>query len=141
MTGLQKVWATFSQRLKAITDERYDSPRNAIIATVSLLECVSGEILSVLTEDRYKARVTAQGMEPLLSKRILKTLKDHDVNIDVIAHDEYPSITKIINDWVNYDLSRPRSQLYSWHVFKNLAKKLALLLDQRSSIPPDLQMF
>jgi len=138
LVRIRKMWSTFRQRLKAITDARYDSARNAIYATVSLLESSSGEMLSIFTEDRRKLGVTSQALEPILTKRALREVTDAGINIEVVAHDDNPTISKIINNWVNCDLSHTRSQLDSWHAFKNIAKKLGLLLDERTSLPPNV---
>ena len=121
-TGVSAVWCLF---LVA---------RNAIFCTVTFMDGDSGEVIVSLTRDRRNYGLSAQAMEPFLTKEILTYLKDHGVDFESIAHDDNKAVGKLVQQHVNADNTKPLDQLDCLHYVKLLLKVVILFLKVRSGV-------
>jgi len=89
---------------------------------VTFIDADSGEILLSRTADRRTYGLSAQAMEPFLTKQMLAILKDNGINILSVAHDDNKGVTAHVENHVNPDGSHPVDQLDNWHYVKLLLK-------------------
>lgn len=99
------------------------------------MDSKSGEILCCRTRDKRIESLSAQAMEPFLTKEIFQHLSQCEINLSDVAHDDNKAVGKIILDHVNPDGSTPNEQLDNWHWFRLLLKRIVVFLSERSSAP------
>jgi len=109
--------------------------RNAIFITVTFMDSESGEIIVSRTYDRRMHGLSAQAMEPYVTKELLDLLKSESITIDTIGHDDNKAVSRHVAAHVNPDGSKPKDQLDCWHYVRLLLRKVTEFLAQRSALP------
>ena len=94
----------------------------------------SGEVIVSHTRDRRNYGLSAQAMEPFLTKEILTYLKENGLNFASIAHDDNKAVGKLVQEHVNPDNTKPLDQLDCWHYVKLLLKVVVAFLKVRSGV-------